>query len=137
MTARVFEFRFESRFRGPLALIGVRPDTAWVRIDADHLLVRFGPWRLRTERKNVAGTETGGPYRWWRVIGAHLSGSDTGVTFGTTTAAGLCVRFVRPVPALLPGGWPRHPGMTVTVAEPAELARALAPPTGADGERTG
>ncbi|GIJ09388.1 hypothetical protein ACFFMR_21470 [Micromonospora andamanensis] len=130
MTVQVFEFRFETRFRRPLALIGVRPTSAWVRVDAAQLLVRFGPWRLRTGRDNIAGVETAGPYRWWRVIGPHLSGADTGVTFGTNTAAGLCVRFVRPVPALLPGGWPRHPGMTVTVADPADLARVL---TGPDG----
>ncbi|NGM16312.1 hypothetical protein O3597_13800 [Verrucosispora sp. WMMA2044] len=130
MTAQVFEFRFESRFRWLLALIGVRPGTAWVRLDSGELLVRFGPWRLRTERQNVADVQRGGPYRWWRVIGPHLSGTDTGVTFGTTTAAGVCVRFVRPVPGLLPGGWPRHPGMTVTVADPADLARALAAPDG-------
>jgi hypothetical protein len=130
MTVRVFQFRFEPRFRWLLALIGVRPGTAWVRVDSAQLLVRFGPWQLRTGRENVAGVEIGGPYRWWRVVGPHLSGTDTGVTFGTTTTAGLCVRFVRPVPALLPGRWPRHPGMTVTVTDPADLARALTAPDG-------
>ncbi|WP_205808708.1 hypothetical protein [Micromonospora sp. HNM0581] len=130
MTVQRFEFRFASRFRWLLALVGVRPGTAWVRVDSDELLIRFGPWQLRTERENVADVQSGGPYRWWRVIGPHLSGADAGVTFGTNTAAGLCVRFVRPVPALLPGGWPRHPGVTVTVADPADLARVL---TAADG----
>jgi hypothetical protein len=130
MTVQRFEFRFEPRFRRLLALLGIRPSTAWVRVDADDVTVRFGPWRLCTTRENVAGVEQGGPYRWWRVIGPHLSASDTGVTFGTTTAAGLCVRFLRPVPALLPGGRPRHPGMTVTVADPAALARALTTPDG-------
>ncbi len=125
MTGQLFAFRFDPRFRPLLALLGVRPSTAWVRVDAADLAVRFGPWRLRTSRENIAGVEAGGPYRWWRAIGPHLSGSDAGVTFGSTTAGGLCVRFTRPVPALLPGRWPRHPGMTVTVADPAALARAL------------
>ncbi|BCJ56738.1 hypothetical protein Jiend_01600 [Micromonospora endophytica] len=122
---QLFRFRFDRPFRQVLALIGVRPSTAWVRVDADDLVVRFGPWRLRTGRDNVAGVEPGGPYRWWRAIGPRLSASDLGVTFGSSTLAGLCVRFVHPVPALVPGGRPRHPGMTVTVADPAGLARAL------------
>ncbi|TCB98553.1 hypothetical protein E0H26_09310 [Micromonospora zingiberis] len=128
MTAARFGFRFDPSWRPVLALLGVRPSTAWVLVDANDLAVRFGPWRLRTTRDNVAGVETTGPYRWWRAIGTRVSASDVGITFGTSTAGGLCVRFVRPVPALLPGGWPRHPGLTVTVADPDALARALTVP---------
>ncbi|WP_341716107.1 hypothetical protein QQG74_18995 [Micromonospora sp. FIMYZ51] len=130
MPGQLFEFRFDPQFRPLLVLLGVRPSTAWVRVAADDLAVRFGPWRLRTGRDNVAGVELGGPYRWWWAIGPRLSASDLGVTFGSSVAAGLCVRFVRPVPALVPGGWPRHPGLTVTVADPAGLARALTDPGG-------
>ncbi|MFV2102408.1 hypothetical protein [Micromonospora sp. LOL_024] len=130
MTAHLFGFRFDPLFRPALAVLGVRPSTAWVRVDADDLAVGFGPWRLRTGRENIADVQAGGPYRWWRVIGPHLSVSDRGVTFGSSTAAGLCVRFVRPVPALLPGGWLRHPGMTVTVVDPAALAGVLTSPGG-------
>ncbi|MBX7267459.1 hypothetical protein KIF24_16430 [Micromonospora sp. Llam7] len=130
MNGRLFDFRFDPPLRPLLALLGVRPSTAWVRVDAADLAVRFGPWRLRTGRENVAGVELGGPYRWWRAIGPHLSGADRGVTFGSSTVAGLCVRFVRPVPALLPGDWLRHPGMTVTVVDPAVLARVLTAPGG-------
>ena len=127
--ARQFAFRFDPAFRPLLALLGVRPETAWVRVDADELLVRFGPWRLRTPRANVTGVEQGGPYRWWRAIGPHLSLADAGVTFGSSTAGGLCVRFAEPVPALLPGSWPRHPGATLTVVDPDDLGRALNGPT--------
>ncbi|RIV41263.1 hypothetical protein [Micromonospora radicis] len=130
MTGRTFGFRFDRPLRPALALLGVRPSTAWVRVDGDELAVRFGPWRLRTGRDNVAGVETTGPYRWWRVAGPRLSAADLGVTFGSSTAGGLCVRFVRPVPALLPGDWPRHPGLTVTVADSTALARALTEPPG-------
>lgn len=56
----------------------------------------------------------------------RLSLADAGVTFASSTAAGLCLRFAEPVPALLPGGWLRHPGATVTVADPDALARVLA-----------
>ncbi|SCL45735.1 hypothetical protein GA0070606_0845 [Micromonospora citrea] len=126
--ARRFAFRFDPVFRPALALLGVRPETAWVRVDAAEVVVRFGPWRLRTPRRNVTGVERGGPYRWWRAVGPHLSLADAGVTFGSSTAAGLCLRFAEPVPALLPGGWLRHPGATVTIADPDALAAALRPP---------
>ncbi|MFC0006533.1 hypothetical protein [Micromonospora siamensis] len=125
MPAHRSAFRFDPAFRVPLALLGVRPETSWVLVDDEALEIRFGPWRLRTPRDNVAGAQVGGPYRWWRAVGPHLSLADRGVTFGTGTVAGVCVRFVTPVPALAPGRWPAHPGATVTVADPDELCRAL------------
>jgi hypothetical protein len=82
---------------------------------------------LRTPIANVAGTEVTGPYRWWKVAGpAHLSLADGGVTFATTTRAGLCIRFHEPVPAAVPKELLRHSSATVTVADPAALAAALA-----------
>ncbi|WP_319461696.1 hypothetical protein [Micromonospora sp. RTP1Z1] len=125
---RRFGFRFDPPFRLPLALLGVRPETAVVEVDAGALTVRYGPWRLRTDLRNVTGAERGGPYRWWRAVGPHLSLADGGVTFGTGTAAGVCVRFASPVPALAPGRWLRHPAVTVTVADPDGLLRALRTP---------
>nr|WP_227457523.1 hypothetical protein [Micromonospora purpureochromogenes] len=95
------------------------------RLGPDGLLVRFGPWLLRTTRDNVTGAELSGPYRWWRAIGPHLSAADGGVTFGAGVAAGVCLRFAEPVPALAPGPWPRHPAVTVTVADPAALRDAV------------
>ncbi|TDC37718.1 hypothetical protein E1211_09445 [Micromonospora sp. 15K316] len=123
--SRRFPFRFDPTFRPVLALLGVRPETAWVAVDEERLVVRFGPWRLATARENVTGVERGGPYRWWRVIGPHLSLVDAGVTFGSSTAAGLCVRFRTPVPALAPGRWLRHRAVTITVTDPDDLAGVL------------
>ncbi|MEV6518362.1 hypothetical protein AB0M37_21535 [Micromonospora chalcea] len=120
-----FPFRFDPAFRLPLALLRVRPATAWVDWGPDGLLVRFGPWLLRTTRDNVTGAELSGPYRWWRAIGPHLSLADGGVTFGAGVAAGVCLRFAEPVPALAPGPWLRHPAVTVTVADPAALCDAV------------
>ena len=79
-------------------------------------------------RDNVTAVELSGPYRWWRVIGPHLSLADGGASFGSSTAGGICLRFGEPVPALVPGGRPRHPAATVTVADPPALARLLAVP---------
>ncbi|PPA57333.1 hypothetical protein [Micromonospora chalcea] len=122
---RRFPFRFDPVFRLPLALLGVRPATAWVDWGPDGLLVRFGPWLLRTTRDNVTGAELSGPYRWWRAIGPHLSLADGGVTFGAGLAAGVCLRFAEPVPALAPGPWLRHPAVTVTVADGDALRDAV------------
>ena len=123
---RTFEFAFESRLK-PLSLVaGVTPGNARVELDDEHLTVRFGRWTLRTPLANVAGTERTGPYTWWKVAGpAHLSLADGGITFATTTAAGVCVAFHEPVPALVPGSMVRHPAATITVADPQALIAAL------------
>ncbi|MGW3785519.1 hypothetical protein ACWD5Z_13075 [Micromonospora chokoriensis] len=123
-----FPFRFDPVFRPVLALVGVRPATAWVAVTDRDLMIRYGPWRLRTARANVIAVELSGPYRWWRVIGPHVSMVDRGASFGSSTAGGICLRFGEPVPALVPGGRVRHPAATVTVADPPALARLLAVP---------
>ncbi|WP_245675420.1 hypothetical protein [Micromonospora halophytica] len=128
MPAHRSAFRFDPAFRVPLALLGVRPETSWVVVDDEALEIRFGPWRLRTPRANVAGAELGGPYRWWRAVGPHLSLADGGVSFGSSTAAGVCVRFAEGVPALVPGPWLRHSAATVTVGDPEALQRVLREP---------
>ncbi|MGW3890652.1 hypothetical protein ACWD69_18345 [Micromonospora chokoriensis] len=123
-----FPFRFDPVFRPVLALVGVRPATAWVVVTDRDLMIRYGPWRLRTARANVIAVELSGPYRWWRVIGPHVSMVDRGASFGSSTAGGICLRFGEPVPALVPGGRVRHPAATVTVVDPPALARLLAVP---------
>ncbi|GLZ38009.1 hypothetical protein [Actinokineospora sp. NBRC 105648] len=125
-TDEVFRFAFDGRFRVPLGLVGVTPSTAWVRVADGGLQVRFGPWALATPLGNIAGTEVTGPFSVWRGIGTRLSLADRGLTFSTNVNAGLCVRFREPVPGLEPTGLLRHPGVTLTVADPDALARALA-----------
>ena len=89
-------------------------------IQGGQLSARFGPWRLSTPLENVAGTEVTGPYQLLKVIGPpHLSLRDRGLTFATNRQRGVCIRFRRPVGLL------RHPSLTVTVADPDALARAL------------
>ena len=113
-----FRFAFEDRFRLPLALAGITPANSFVTLTAgDRLVARFGPWTCETPLANVTCVERTGPYRWWRAIGTRLSFTDGGVTFGSTTAGGVCVCFGEPVPALDVFGVFRHPGLTVTVAD--------------------
>jgi hypothetical protein len=121
-----FEFAFDPRFERLARLFGVRPETAWVDVDGERLCARFGPWRLETSRDNVAGAEITGPFQTWKVAGpAHLGFGDRGLTFGTNAERGVCIVFRDPVPGIEPTGRLRHPGLTVTVADPEGLRDAL------------
>jgi hypothetical protein len=121
-----FDFSFEPKVAVASAVFGVTRRTARVELDDLHLTVRFGPWRLLTAVTNIESAELTGPYDWLKVAGPpHLSLADRGVTFATTTRQGLCLKFRRPVAGLLPFGLLRHPGATVTVADPAALLAAL------------
>jgi hypothetical protein len=121
-----FEFAFDPRFERLARLFGVRPETAWVDVDGERLCARFGPWRLETLLDNVAGAEITGPFQAWKVAGpAHLGLGDRGLTFGTNAERGVCIVFRDPVPGIEPTGRLRHPGLTVTVADPEGLRDAL------------
>ncbi|WP_410611494.1 hypothetical protein [Amycolatopsis sp. lyj-109] len=98
---------------------------AGLELDADGLRVRFGPWLVETPLSNLAGAEATGPYRALRVFGVRLSLADRGLTFGTTTRGGVCLRFREPVRGIDPWGRIRHPGLTVTVSEPELVAEAV------------
>ncbi len=120
-----FEMAFDPRFRLPLAALGVTPTTAHVTIGPDRLVACFGPWVLRTTPANVRAVCLTGPYRGYRAIGARLSMADHGLTFGSTVARGVCVLFRDPVRGLDPLGLLRHPGLTLTVAQPERFASAV------------
>lgn len=124
MTSQRFAFAFDPRFRRLLGVIGVRPDTAWVTIDDTWFTARFGRFRVRTPITNLADVMITRDYRWYTAIGPRGSFADRGATFGTTTAAGVCVCFHEPVTALA-GRLVRHPGLTVTVEDPETLAAAI------------
>ncbi|MFO7251375.1 MAG: hypothetical protein DIU60_011555 [Actinomycetes bacterium] len=121
---RRFPFSVDPLWRLPLRLIGVRPSSAYVEVN-EEFTVRFGPWLVRTPVGNVADAAVTGPFAPWRVIGPHLSLADRGLTFGTNTRRGVCVRFHEPVRALAPGRVLTHPAVTVTVADPEGLAEHL------------
>jgi hypothetical protein len=120
-----FEFEFDARFRPLLAMIGVTPGTAHVTLTRDRFTARFGPWTCETSISNVREVCRTGPYQWYKAIGPRGSFVDRGATFGTTTNGGVCVRFDEPVPGLVPVGALRHPGLTLTLAEPERFACSL------------
>lgn len=112
-----FGFRFQTLYLPMLAAIGVTPATAKVVLTEDRLVARFGPWLCSTALSNVVDVSRSGPYLAAKAIGARLSRTDRGLTFGTTTEAGVCVTFEKPVTGLDPLGVLRHPGLTVTVED--------------------
>lgn len=119
-------FRFDHTMAVPALLFGVTRRTAEVVVGEEDLLVRFGPWSLRTPLSNVADVGVTGPYRWLKVVGPpHLSLSDSGVTFATSTSEGVCIDFHEPVPAALPFGLLRHQAATVTVEDPQAFVSEL------------
>lgn len=123
---RRFVFAFDAAYRLVSLPFGVTPNRAWVQIDDEHLEARFGPWYVRTPLTNVVGTESSGPYQWSKTIGpAHLSFADQGLTFATNGERGVCIRFAEPVTGIDPFGTVRHPGLTVTVADPEGLVGLL------------
>ena len=120
-----FEFAFDSQFRPFLALIGVTSGTAHVTLTAEQLVARFGPWTCETAIGNVRDVCRTGPYHWYKAIGPRGSFVDRGLTFGTTTRGGVCVLLREPVPGLTPVGPLRHPGITLTLAEPERFVASL------------
>lgn len=125
-TALRWGFSFHPLFRVPALLAGVTELSAYVRVDEDELVVRFGPWRMAVDRADIESATLTGPYQPWKVIGPpHLSLADQGITFGTNPTAGVCIRLRRPAPGLEPTGRLRHPALTVTVADAEGLADLL------------
>lgn len=126
MSTRRFEFAWESRYRRAGLVFGVTPSRAWAEVTDSELVVKYGWWNLRTELGNIAGVDATGPYAFVKTAGPpHLSIADRGITCATNSRAGLCVKFHEPVPGIDPTGRIKHPGATLTVADPDGLARAL------------
>lgn len=128
--ARRFSFRFDWRYQLAALPLGITPSTAYVELDRrdgrEFLRARFGVWLLETSRDNIAAVRRTGPYSMLKTIGPpRLSLADAALTFATNNAAGLSIRFERPVRAVEPLGLIRHPGLTVTVDDVDALAAAL------------
>ena len=120
-----FEMAFDPRFRLPLAALGITPATAHVTVTTDRLVACCGPWTCRTAPANVRAVRLTGPYRACLAIGPRLSLADHGLTFGTTTRHGVCLLFRETVAGIDPFGLIRHPGLTLTVAEPHKFAATV------------
>lgn len=125
MSVSTFDFAFDPGAAPLLWPLGIRTETARATVGGGWLDVRFGRWHLATPVANISGTAISGPYSPLKAIGVRMSFSDRGLTFGSTADRGLCITFFEPVAGFSPFSWPRHPNLTVTVEDPAGLARAL------------
>lgn len=122
-----FPFEDEPRYRPFLLPFGVTPGRVGVTVDDQDVHVRFGPWRVETSRANIVEATVTGPFRSWKALGIRRSLVDGGITFGTAPAAGVCLLLREPISVHV-GRFTvplRHPGITVTVADPQTLATLL------------
>ena len=86
-----------------LGLPGITPWTTGLTVTSRELVIRYGPWTLRTPLTNVAATEDSGPYALVKIAARRACRSATAASsFATRCSSGLCIRFRRPVPAILP-----------------------------------
>lgn len=114
-----YRLRFDGLQRLAALAVGVTPGRTRVELSESELTIHYGWWSLATPLANVVDATQTGPFSPWKVGGPpRLSLADRGITFGTTTEAGVCIRFDEPVRALLPIGPFRHPAATVTVEDP-------------------
>jgi hypothetical protein len=126
MAPTEFPFCFHPAFRVAAMPFLVRPGNCCVTVSDSELTALYGPWSVRTPLSNVAGATVSEGYSWPKTIGpAHLSLSDRGLTFASNPDAGVCMEFRRPVRGIDPLGLILHPGLTVTVDQPAVLAELL------------
>lgn len=123
---RTFDLAFARAYALAGRPFGITPATTTVEVGPQWLYVRYGPWRLATPRANIASAEPSGGFSFVRTAGPpHLSLADRGVSFTTNGEAALCLTFREPVPAIDPTGVIRHPGATISVADPHALAEEL------------
>ena len=121
-----FDFRFAPAYRRLALLFGVTPTTAWVQVSQETLEAHFGPWRVTTSLRNIAGIEVTGPYAFIKTAGpARLAVTDRGLTFATNGDRGVLIKFRDSVRGLDPLGVLHHPELTVTVADVDGLAALL------------
>lgn len=122
-----FPYSFDRRFAAMWWPLGARPGRDGVTITDDGLLVAsYGRKRLETPLTNVDGAHVTRDYRWWTAVGIRLSFADDGLTFGTNSAAGVCIHFRAKVPAVV--GRKDHSALTATVDDLNGLVEALAAP---------
>jgi hypothetical protein len=120
-----FAFRFDLVARPILLPLGVHPGNCSVTLtEDDRFVARFGRWKVDTPLSNIDCVKVTGPYHWYKAIGLRGSAVDTGVTFGTSSAGGVCVTFVERIPKMIPV-MKDHAGLTVTVDDPDALAEAI------------
>lgn len=121
-----FDFAFSPAYAVAARPFGVTPRSAWVELGPRWLYVRYGPWKLLTPRSNVRSAQVTGDFSFAKTAGpAHLSLKDRGVSMTRNGDRAVCLEFAEPVVAIDTTGALRHPGATLSVADPEALVTAL------------
>ncbi len=111
-----FAFRFTSAYRLAGLPFGVGPHTAEARLGPAELSVRFGPWRVRTELRNIASVTVTGPYAFLKTAGpARLGLTDRSLSLATNGDAGVELNLHYPIPGIELTGLIRHRQLTLTL----------------------
>jgi len=92
-----FPIRLQRALRPILILFGVRTGNAFVRLDGERLVARFGFFGAQTPISNVERWDITGPYRWWRAVGVRASPGKPELTFGGSAHGGVCLHLREPV----------------------------------------
>ena len=122
--ATTFSFRFDPRYAMLLRLGGITPDRASLTVGEHDLFVQFGLLTLTTPLSNVVEASVTGPHQPLKAIGPRTSLTDRGLTFGTSAERMTCILFAQPV-RTRPVDLVSHPGLSVSVDRPDELAALL------------
>ncbi len=124
MTEQFFPYRFDDRFKFVWWPLRVSESEHGVTVTEDgRFLATYGFLKLETDVSNIVGAHITADYRWYTAIGARLSFTDDGLTFGTNRDRGVCVHFGRRVKRVI--GLKDHSALTVTVADCDGLVRAI------------
>jgi hypothetical protein len=92
-----FPIRLQRGLWPILLLFGVRPAVAFVRLDGDRLVARFGFFGARIPLADIARWDITGPYRWWRAVGVRATIGKPELTFGGSAHGGVCLHLREPV----------------------------------------
>lgn len=121
--ARFFPYRYDRRLAPFWLPFRVWSRAQGVTLDDSRFMARYGPFRVDVPLRQVGDAHITGPYRWWTAVGPRLSMADDGLTFGTNATAGVCIHFEPRIRRVI--GLRDHSALTVTVADPDGLLRAL------------
>jgi hypothetical protein len=94
---KTFPIRCQRSLWPILVLFGVLPGRAFVALDDDRLVARFGFFTADIALSNVEHWTISGPYRWWRAAGVRATIGRAELTFGGSTHGGVCLFLREPV----------------------------------------
>lgn len=125
MSKRNFPFAIEAAYIPVLAVFGVLPTATSMSVGPDSIDITFGLLKRSIALDNIKSVKLTGPYKWYRAIGARYSYSDHGLTYGTSTAGGVCMEFHEGIEGHGPFKLVRHPNLTVTPVDLEGFAKAI------------